>query len=242
MDDVIDALTKPSRRKPWKPSWREAQSVNGEIGRSATGKRRLIRLPTADCAAMTITKPSAAPPPASRGRLGRSHARGRAPPHARAGLDRVHLYARLGDELPAEQRRRSCGYVDRRLAHEPTPYIIGHKEFFALDFEVTPAALIPRPETETLVELALLFARAATPKHSTIADIGTGSGAIAVSLAHALPNAARHRHRRLGGSPRPRPPQRRTPWRSEADRLPLRRRTRPAERTRSTSLSPTCRT
>ncbi len=104
------------------------------------------------------------------------------------GLDRARVYERLGDELPAGQAEAFRGYVQRRLAHEPTPYITGHKEFFALDFEVTPAALIPRPESEMLVELVLLFAQG-RDEAMTIADIGTGSGAIAVSLAHALPGS-----------------------------------------------------
>ncbi|HSP54360.1 MAG TPA: peptide chain release factor N(5)-glutamine methyltransferase [Dehalococcoidia bacterium] len=106
-----------------------------------------------------------------------------------AGLDRAQLYARLEDALPPDQARAFASFVDRRLAHEPVPYITGHKEFFALDFEVTPAALIPRPESEMLVELVLLFAEKIDPA-ALIADIGTGSGAIAVSLAHALPNAS----------------------------------------------------
>ncbi|RLC57442.1 MAG: peptide chain release factor N(5)-glutamine methyltransferase [Chloroflexi bacterium] len=104
--------------------------------------------------------------------------------------DRVHLYERLREEMPV----RAGGYyrrlLDRRLAHEPTPYIVGHKEFFGLEFEVTRSALIPRPETETLVELAIGFSRDryATGR-CTIADVGAGSGVIAVALACELPNA-----------------------------------------------------
>ena len=79
--------------------------------------------------------------------------------------------------------------LQRRLAHEPVAYITGHREFFGLDFEVSPAALIPRPETETLVELALAFAREPREALITIADIGTGAGTIAIPLAHELPNA-----------------------------------------------------
>jgi release factor glutamine methyltransferase len=71
--------------------------------------------------------------------------------------------------------------VARRAAHEPLAYIIGRKEFFSLDFEVTPAVLIPRPDTETLIEAALEFL--ATRDQPRILDIGTGSGAIAVALA-----------------------------------------------------------
>jgi release factor glutamine methyltransferase len=72
--------------------------------------------------------------------------------------------------------------VARRAEHEPLAYIIGRKEFFSLDFEVTPAVLIPRPETETLIEEALKFL-APRKKPPRVLDIGTGSGAIAVAIA-----------------------------------------------------------
>ncbi len=105
------------------------------------------------------------------------------------GLGRAQIYSRLEDELPPEKAEAFAACVQRRLTHEPVPYITGHREFFGLEFEVTPAALIPRPESEMLVELVLLFAESrAAPL--TIADIGTGSGAIAVSLSHALPTAS----------------------------------------------------
>ncbi len=103
-------------------------------------------------------------------------------------LDRVHLYQRLEDELAPSQNDGFRALLQRRLAHEPLPYITGHREFYGLDLEVTPAVLIPRPETETLVEHAIAFARTLTGP-LTIADIGTGSGAIAISLAVALPDA-----------------------------------------------------
>ena len=73
-------------------------------------------------------------------------------------------------------------------AGTPLPYILGHWEFFGLDFEVTPDVLIPRPETELLVEQAILWLQA-SPKRRTVADIGTGSGAIAVSIARNVPDA-----------------------------------------------------
>jgi release factor glutamine methyltransferase len=105
-------------------------------------------------------------------------------------VDRASLYRLLIAELSDEEQQRFRELVRRRLIHEPTAYIIGHKEFFGLEFEVTPAAIIPRPETELLLELAI---EAAHKKSSIdalrIADVGTGCGAIAVALACALPEA-----------------------------------------------------
>jgi release factor glutamine methyltransferase len=76
----------------------------------------------------------------------------------------------------------------RRLEHgEPLPYVLGHQEFFDLDFDLTPDVLIPRPETELLVERALTWLRA-SPGRSTVADVGTGSGCIAICLAVHVPN------------------------------------------------------
>jgi release factor glutamine methyltransferase len=69
----------------------------------------------------------------------------------------------------------------------PLPYILGHWEFFNLDFEITPAVLIPRPETELLVEAAIKWLQS-HPKRRRVADIGTGSGCIAISIAANLPN------------------------------------------------------
>jgi release factor glutamine methyltransferase len=104
--------------------------------------------------------------------------------------DRVHLYQRLDEALPARTTATYRRFLTRRSEHEPTPYITGHKEFFGLEFDVTRAALIPRPETETLVELAIAFAREHYgARRITIADVGAGSGIIAVSLAVNLPNA-----------------------------------------------------
>jgi len=106
------------------------------------------------------------------------------------GVDRAHLYQRLAEPLSPEASDCYRRLLDRRAAHEPLPYITGHREFFALDFETTPAALIPRPETETLVDLAIAFAHERYAGRSiTIADIGTGSGVIAVVLARELPLA-----------------------------------------------------
>ncbi len=100
--------------------------------------------------------------------------------------DRTHLYQRLRDDLTPQAESAFDALLQRRLAHEPTAYILGHKEFYGLEFEVTPDAIIPRSETETLVELALDCARSASAGEMRIADIGVGCGAIAVALATAL--------------------------------------------------------
>jgi len=104
------------------------------------------------------------------------------------GLDRAHLYARLLETIDGEESAAFQRLVERRLAHEPTAYIVGHREFYGIDLEVTPDALIPRPETELLVDEALRVAPPAGP--CAIADVGTGCGAIAVALAIHLPQAA----------------------------------------------------
>ena len=105
-------------------------------------------------------------------------------------LDRAGTYRRLDKELSAEQEQCYRELVGRRLTHEPTMYILGHKEFFGLDFEVTPAAIIPRPETELLVEIGIDFLHSlAFPGGATAVDVGAGCGVIAVSVAHAIPNA-----------------------------------------------------
>jgi release factor glutamine methyltransferase len=103
------------------------------------------------------------------------------------GADRAGVFQRLGEPLADDSAAAFAALVQRRLAGEPVAYILGHKEFFALDFEVTPAAIIPRPETETLVELAAAFAREKLQPGATIVDVGTGCGAIAISLARELP-------------------------------------------------------
>ena len=106
------------------------------------------------------------------------------------GLDRAGLYVALEDDLSPECRVALSELVDRRLRREPLAYITGRREFFGLDFYVGPTVLIPRPETELLVEEAVAFAKNNFPAGDpVIADIGTGSGAIAVSLAVSLPRA-----------------------------------------------------
>ena len=79
--------------------------------------------------------------------------------------------------------------IQRRINHEPTAYITGHKEFFGIDFKVSHDTLIPRPDTELLVEKAIELANNGFSKSCLIADIGTGCGAIAIALALHLPQA-----------------------------------------------------
>ena len=90
--------------------------------------------------------------------------------------------------LTAEQQTQLNESLTRLEKGEPFPYVLGHWEFFSLDFDVTRDVLIPRPETELLVEKAIVWLQE-SPVRRTIADIGTGSGAIAVSLAVNIPDA-----------------------------------------------------
>jgi release factor glutamine methyltransferase len=101
-------------------------------------------------------------------------------------LDRVDLYLALDRALGVEEEAAFCAWVERRIQGEPLAYIIRLREFYGLDFYVDRRVLIPRPETELLVEQALSFAH--SHPVSTASDIGTGSGAIAVSLAVNLPH------------------------------------------------------
>ena len=95
--------------------------------------------------------------------------------------NRVYLYANYEEPVNITERETYRAYIKRRIAGEPLAYITGYKEFMSLNFKVSPEVLIPRPDTEILVETAIMLARA--EKINTIIDVGTGSGAIAVSLA-----------------------------------------------------------
>ena len=103
------------------------------------------------------------------------------------GIDRTQLFLDLDHELGPAHEVVLQRLIERRLRGEPSAYITGHREFYGLDFYVDRGVLIPRPETELLVERAISLAQ--NRPISTIADIGTGCGAIAISLALSLPEA-----------------------------------------------------
>lgn len=103
------------------------------------------------------------------------------------GLDRTQLLLRNDQVLSDKQVHEYRCLLDRRAGGEPIAYLIGHKEFMGLNFLVTPDVLIPRPDTELLVEAALEFLRQEGHENSLAIDVGTGSGAIAISLAHLIP-------------------------------------------------------
>ncbi|HLB03346.1 MAG TPA: peptide chain release factor N(5)-glutamine methyltransferase [Nitrospiria bacterium] len=101
---------------------------------------------------------------------------------------RLQLYLRLQDPVPAGVYRRASELFSRRAAHIPLQYLLSVQEFWGLEFEVTPDVLIPRPETELVVEEAIELMNAAPKRESlTIVDLGTGSGCIAIALAKSLP-------------------------------------------------------
>src|SRR5262249_34702965 len=121
-----------------------------------------------------------------------------------AGIDSAELDARLfagavlkpdptriisaaGRELTPEGTKRIEAFAVRRLKGEPTARILGQKEFWGLPFKLSGSTLVPRPDTETVVELALESARTMTPRSLRIADLGTGTGAILLALLHELP-------------------------------------------------------
>ncbi|MDQ3269253.1 MAG: peptide chain release factor N(5)-glutamine methyltransferase [Pseudomonadota bacterium] len=103
------------------------------------------------------------------------------------GRPRSWLYAHGDDDLEEDAAARFHALVQRRASGEPVAYLTGRRGFWSLDLQVTPATLIPRPETELLVEIAL--ARLPGDRPLRVADLGTGSGAIALALAHERRNA-----------------------------------------------------
>lgn len=104
-------------------------------------------------------------------------------------LTRIQLITQDERTIDARQAQQLSALFQRRLLGEPIAYIIGQREFYGLQLEVTPDVLIPRPETELLVDLALQHLPAAdTLNMLSVLDLGTGSGAIAVAIAHSRPD------------------------------------------------------
>jgi release factor glutamine methyltransferase len=108
------------------------------------------------------------------------------------GCDRGYLHSHFEIDIPSDAVDRYSRLVAERATGKPTQYITGHQEFWGLDFEVTPDVLIPRPETEHVVEAVVDLARHFQAKARAtlrIADVGTGSGCIALALAWEFPRA-----------------------------------------------------
>jgi release factor glutamine methyltransferase len=104
------------------------------------------------------------------------------------GWDKVRLLTEQHSAVPAALEPMFSAWIERRVLREPTAYIVGTREFWGLDFRVTPAVLIPRPETEFIIEESLPLLK--TIPRPDVADIGTGSGCLAVALAHQVANAS----------------------------------------------------
>ena len=105
------------------------------------------------------------------------------------GIDRAQFFASLTDGLPRSDEGEIDRLVARRLNGEPLAYIRGHREFYGLELVVNTSVMVPRQETETLVDQVLELSKHMTPQGLRIADVGTGSGAIAIAIAVNLPQA-----------------------------------------------------
>ncbi len=105
------------------------------------------------------------------------------------GMERIHLYVRFDQPLTKDEIDQYRERVVLRSKRVPVQYIVGHEEFMSLDFTVQKGVLIPRPETEHLVETVIEYIKEKKIESPLIADIGTGSGAIAISIAHYIPKA-----------------------------------------------------
>jgi release factor glutamine methyltransferase len=106
------------------------------------------------------------------------------------GLDRVQLYMKYDQPLKENELSKLREFVKRRVQGEPLAYIAGAKGFYGLDFVVNKDVLIPRPETETLVEKALDFIKLKSLEQPKILDLGTGSGCVGLTLAKKIPGAS----------------------------------------------------
>jgi release factor glutamine methyltransferase len=103
------------------------------------------------------------------------------------GLRRLDLYLKFDRPMTEPELSAYRAMVARRAKGEPVAYLVGHKEFMSLDFQVTPAVLVPNPDTEVLVQRAVAIAREES-RPLRVADVGTGSGCIAVAVAHYAPD------------------------------------------------------
>ena len=105
------------------------------------------------------------------------------------GWDRARVLMARTEPAPEALEPRFSEWIRRRADREPSAYIVGTREFWGLDFRVSPDVLIPRPETEFIVEESLAILKGLALASPRLADIGTGSGCIAISLLHELPSA-----------------------------------------------------
>ena len=105
------------------------------------------------------------------------------------GMRRLDLYLKFDRALSEVELTAYRGLVAQRAKGAPVAYLVGHKEFMGLDFEVTPEVLVPNPDTEVLVQRAVAIARESEGGFR-VADVGTGSGCIAIAIAHYAPNAS----------------------------------------------------
>lgn len=101
---------------------------------------------------------------------------------------KIMLYTRFNESPTPEQRAEYRELVKAAAEHHPIAYLVGRREFYSLDFKVTPDVLIPRPETELIIEQALAWIASARPETCAMLDIGTGSGCLAITLAKRVPH------------------------------------------------------
>ncbi|HAP48212.1 MAG TPA: protein-(glutamine-N5) methyltransferase, release factor-specific, partial [Afipia sp.] len=104
-------------------------------------------------------------------------------------LDHTALAAQAARLITSQESKAIARFAQRRMAHEPVARILGRKEFWGLDFRLSAATLVPRPDTETVIEAALEFFQNFRASAVRIADIGTGSGAILLALLSEFPEA-----------------------------------------------------